>query len=532
MAVGRRLRWQPVNTWPSWTGGPEMTEPLGTLDLPRGSKVFLHQAFTCCPYAAIVTARIHTFLEANGYRICDEPADAAASVVNTCGFNGSRATQAVESIRAIRRRASRAPLVVSGCLTRIERDRLDRELDGGPRTACVGPGEDSRFDELFGAPEVPFARVRTHEYNERYSARDPRLGLFQILVATGCRNECRYCVIRHAKGDVVSLPIEDVVDQVGDALAGGRTEVFLVADDLSSYGLDLGTDLGALLEALVALDVRYSAEAFEPSRLLRQLDRVLPSLATGRFDWIVVPAQSGSDRVLRAMNRRYTRAEVEMLLERISFASPSTIVSTDLIYGFPGETDEDFEATLDLARRFRYANFNEYEARPGTPSATVDESSLRARRGAVRDFLRQQGGQLDGLTGNRASACSTWAGDGPVGGDGQPDRWSLTHADRVGDLLGLGTLLAGGWRVDGAEAVRREVRVTLTRPVDEGTLAVGLARRGADGGSMAVAGEYDVSLLAEPPGEGLSRDRSRALDDLVRRLGKGAGSPGGDGGGR
>ena len=488
----------------------------------------MHQAFTCCPYAAIVTARIHEFLEGNGYRICDEPGDAAVSVVNTCGFNASRSDQAVRAIRVIRERAPGAPLVVSGCLTRIEADKLDGALEGAVRSERIGPGEDGRYDALFGAPRIPFSRVRTHEYNERYSARDPRLGLYQILVATGCRNECRYCVIRHAKGDVVSQPIEALVEEVRGAIAGGRDEVFLVADDLSSYGLDRGSDISSLLEALVRLDVRYSAEAFEPSRLLAQLDRVLPSLASGRFDWIVVPIQSGSDRILRRMGRRYTRADVERLLTRLGGAAPSTIVSTDLIFGFPGETDEDFRASLDLARRFRYANFNEYEARPGTPAATLPGSDLRERRRAVREFLRQQGGQLAGLTGNRASACSTWSGDGPVGGEGEPDRWARTHAERVRSLLGDGCELAGGWRLRSVTPVRKEVHLELRRENSGGTMVVALARREPGIESMVVAGGYDLGLRSEVPDGGLSRDRSRALDAVVRLLVGGA-TQGGEG---
>lgn len=499
-----------------------MSDSPTSLDLAPGSAVFLHQAFTCCPYAAIVTARIHEFLEGNGYRVCDEPGEAAASVVNTCGFNASRSEQAVRAIHAIRARAPRAPLVVSGCLTRIEAGKLDRALEGAARSERIGPGDDAHYDALFGAPRIRFSQVETHEYNERYSARDPRLGLYQILVATGCRNECRYCVIRHAKGDVISRPIESVLEDVRGALAAGREEVFLVADDLSSYGLDRGSDISSLLEALAGLDVRYSAEAFEPSRLLAQIDRAVPSLASGRFDWIVVPIQSGSDRILRRMGRRYTRREVESLLDRLGGAAPEMIVSTDVIFGFPGEGDEDFRASLELAQRFRYANFNEYEARPGTPAATLPESDLRDRRRAVLDFLRQQGSQLVGLTGNRASACSTWAGDGPVGGEGEADRWARTHAERVRTLLGGARELAGGWRVQAVAPARKEVHVELRRASGGGTMVVALTRRDPGLGCMATAGGYDLGLRSEAPAEGLSRDRSRAIDAIIRRLDGGA----------
>ncbi len=505
-----------------------MNDPIH-LPLPAGAPIFLHQAFTCCPYAAIVTARIHDFLEVNGFQVCDQPEDAAAAVINTCGFNASRAEQALRAIRTVRRRAGDAPLVVSGCLTRIERERIQAALEGLSRTALVGPAEHGDFDRLFGAPHRPFARVRTHEYNERYSARDPRLGLYQVLVATGCRNECRYCVIRHAKGGVASQPISRVVEQVRDGIAAGHREVFLVADDLSSYGHDLGTDLGELLRALVPLDVRYSAEAFEPSRLLAQLERVQPALESGRFDWIVVPVQSGSDLMLRRMGRRYARADVERLLGRLRQFAPRMIVSTDILFGYPGEEDGDFEASLSLADLFDHASFNEYEARPGTPPVTADEACLRRRREAVQIAQRRKGGQLDRLTARRAAACATWSGDGPVGGEPPPDRWARIHAERVTrDLGGLGRPLAGGWSLECVRPHRRSVSLELRRPRDGGTMEVMLSPRDPDRGVMAEVGEYGLSLLSETPLDGLSSDRSRALDDLLRHLGGGTGGPGGE----
>ena len=495
-----------------------MGETGTTLGVARGAPVFVHQAFTCCPYAALVTARIHDFLIHNGHPVCDHPEEASASVINTCGFNASRAEQALRAIHTVHHRAAGRPLVVAGCLTRIERERVREALsaDGG-RFELVGPGEHDRFDELFAPAERPFAGVRTHQYNERYSARDPRLGLYQVPVATGCLNECTYCVIRHAKGSVVSRPLSYVVADVERGLAGGHRDVFLVADDLSCYGLDLGADVVALVQALTGLGARYSAEAFEPSRFLSHLDALLPLLARGDFDWIVLPAQSGSDSVLERMGRRYTADQVRSAVARIGEAAPRTLLSTDLIFGYPGETDDDFAASLDLARSFGYANFNEYEARPGTPASTLDDDTARSRRGAVQAFLREQGGQLEVLTRNRATACATWSGEEPVGGEPPPSRWAVAHRARVAPVLEHLDPTAG-WQVTGVDPHRRSVRIRLSGPGGAG-MCLALEQTAAGEPGLAASADYTLSLLSEGPVRGLEPGPASAVDAVVAALG-------------
>ncbi|MDP7114308.1 MAG: radical SAM protein, partial [Myxococcota bacterium] len=328
---------------------------------------------------------------------------------------------------------------------------------------------------------------------------------------------CRYCVIRHAKGALDSRPLDRILEQVQLAVGSGRREVFLVADDLSSWGLERGENVAGLLTALVDLDVRYSAEAFEPSRLLEHLEQALPAFASGRFDWIVLPIQSGSDDVLRAMGRRYGRGEVEALLTALRQAAPEMVVSTDVIYGFPGERDEDFQASLKLASRFDYANFNEYEPRPGTPPASVDAGTLDLRRRTVAEFLRHQGSQLQGLTRNRSSVCATWDGKEPVGGEPEPSRWARMWAGRLNRRrAGADAQLAGGWTVAAVIARRRTVQLQLERIRDGASMIVALTRRDTTRSCLATSAEFNMSLLGEAPASGLSTDRSRAVDGLVR----------------
>jgi len=496
-----------------------MDRPTPTPPIADGAPVFVHQAFTCCPYAAVITSKIHDYLEANGHPVCDEPEQAAALVVNTCGFNASRSEQALRVIGLLRGRAPDRPLVVAGCLTRIERERV-LEAVGDTPAALIGPREHAEFDRVFAPRSVPFEAVRANEYKDRYCRRDPRLGLYQVLVATGCLNQCRYCVIRRAKGDVASRPLATILDEVHRGIAAGHRDVFLVGDDVSCWGADLGTDVRALLTALVEIEpaCRFSVEAFEPSRLLPWADDLAALVGSGRFSWIVLPVQSGSDAVLEAMGRQYTAAEAEALRATLKAAAPSMIVSTDFIYGFPGETADDFGASLALARRFDYANFNEYEPRPGTPPVELAADELRRRTEAVTAFLREQGSQVEVLTRNRVLPYDSWSGRDPsVGGPQPPSAWAEDTAAALAALAGVP--LAAGWIVEALAPQRQGVVLTAAHDGGEAPMQVMIAPRDEDTPCMARTAAFNLMLLADEAVATLDEGRMEALAALGRRLG-------------
>ncbi len=490
---------------------------------PAGSPVFIHQAFRCCPYAAMVTSKIHDFLEANSYLICETPEESDIAIINTCGFNASRAEQGERVIELVRRRAPRAAIVVCGCLTVIERNRIQRVVRGAPRSAMIGPREPELFDEIFEHPSVGFERVRTNMYKERYSAKDPRLGLYQVLVSLGCLNQCRYCVIRRAKGNVNSKPLPAVVDEVRQGVRENHRDIFLVGDDISCYGADIGTDAVELLRTLAALeeDCRYSFEAFEPSRFLRMLDDLIPSFQSGRFSWIVLPVQSGSDRVLRSMGRNYTCAEIEKAIGRLRAAAPEMIISTDFIFGYPTETRGDLKASLEMTKLFDYSNFNEYEQRPGTPAADLPPVEMERRRKMVGEFLAAQGSQIGVLTRNRLLPYDTWTGK-----DGDPQRemmlrqWVASTVEKIGGGAGLvvGTDLAGGWMLTGVEEERGGVVLVVSHRSGDETMKFLLSPPDENSPCLAYSPDYNVSLVAANEISAVDEGKRAAIAVLGKML--------------
>jgi len=531
--------------WPKGTSAqagyaPAGAQPQRPGPVAPGAPVFLHQAFKCCPYAAMITAQIHDFFVANGHLVAEHPEQAELSVINTCGFNASRSSQAIAAIGVIRKRAPDQPVVVAGCLTKIERDRLGEALDGGPPWLLVGPGEHDQFNGLVAAPQPAFADVATNLYNEHYSRGDPRLGLFQVLVSTGCLNRCTYCVIRKAKGTVVSKPLDEIVREVRRGASLGHGDVFLVGDDISSWGTDQGTDLVTLLTALSQLegDMRFSAEAFEPSLFLVHIDALLPLFATGRFSWIVLPVQSGSNRVLEAMGRHYKRAQMETAVSRIKEAAPQMIVSTDFIFGFAEETREEFEASLDLARLFDYANFNEYEQRPGTAPQAIEPRELQHRRNVIEAFLSAQGSQQEVLTKNHCTVFAKAAGppdrtasaspvQSLVHDPGAASAWARAQAPRLDRLVDQrGRSLGAGWQLAPARPDHDRVVLPVRHAASERCLSFMVTPRDGQRPAIAFSDEYNLALIWDEPTECLLDDEQiGVLEALVERLGLSSNDP-------
>ncbi|MFH2009440.1 MAG: radical SAM protein [bacterium] len=548
---------------------PPPADPAHGVAIAPGQSVFLHQAFTCCPYAALITAKIHDFFEQNGCEVTDDPEGSALQVINTCGFNEERSARAIKAIRQLQRRAPHTPMVVAGCLTRIEAERVRDPLSQGPPWRTIGPHEHGLFDTLLTQTRVAFEDVRTNRYMERYSSGDPRLPLYQVLVSTGCLNQCSYCVIRHAKGNVRSRPLAEILAEVDRGLALGHRDILLVGDDISAWGADVGSNVAALLAALARIDgdVRFSAEAFEPSRLLEHLDETLNAFASGRFAWIVLPVQSGSDRVLRAMNRRYTRADIEEAVAKLRRAAPALVITTDLLYGFGDETAEELEQTLALGAIFDYCDFNVYEPRPGTPPMTMSAEELRRRRSRVEEFRRDQGSQVEKLvfcdlesytrrparpasrddeafqpapgvgadyvaaadapaallpSTPSSGAAGTSAEPAPVPApvEPTPSAWVVRHAPRLRSRVAeRGAALAAGWRVG---EVREDLeRVVLVVDHDEGEepLEFMVSIRDESRPCIAHSADYNLGLIweTEAPCE-LNPGQIEALTALQRLL--------------
>jgi threonylcarbamoyladenosine tRNA methylthiotransferase MtaB len=323
-------------------------------------------------------------LAAAGCEVVSEREPADVRVLNSCTVTNQADATTRQRIRRLRRLDPNAHLVVTGC-------SVDANPSGYTNADATFANRDK---ESIAAHVLALSQHRAAAATTGSAAMRARAF---IKVQDGCDHRCTYCIVWRARGASSSIPPGVVMDRVGAAIAAGHGEIVLCGVDLGSYGRDIGTNFATLVETLLdrcgGARIRLSSiNANDVSPALIRLN-AHPRLCA---HWHM-PLQSGSDNVLRAMHRGYRRAQYLRVVHALRAANPLTEFTTDIMVGFPAETDEDHAATLSLVDEvgFLAGHVFRWSARPGTPAsdlgARVDEAAARRRSAEVRRATRRSG---------------------------------------------------------------------------------------------------------------------------------------------
>jgi tRNA-2-methylthio-N6-dimethylallyladenosine synthase len=343
--------------------------------------------------------RIAGLLEADGLHPVEEAAAADVVVLNTCCIRenaDNRLYGTLGHLKALKGRRPDLEIVVSGCLAQKDRDLVRQRA--GHVDVVVGTHNVHRTVELLHRARVagPVTEIWDEALDEAEAfpsalpARREVDHAAWVTIQIGCDNSCAFCIVPSVRGREISRPFDELVAEVERLAADGVSEVTLLGQNVNSYGRDLTGRrplFAALLDAVSAVDgirrVRFTSphpKDLRPETVeaMAANDEVCPHLH--------LPLQSGSDRVLAAMHRGYT---AERYLDRLAAARvavPDLAVTTDLIVGFPGETDDDHERTLEVVAEAAYdsAYTFVFSPRPGTEAATLVDRFLPAEAVAER----------------------------------------------------------------------------------------------------------------------------------------------------
>jgi tRNA-2-methylthio-N6-dimethylallyladenosine synthase len=352
-----------------------------------------------CQMNAHDAERIRFVLEARGLLQVDEPDEADVLVYNTCTVRKSADERLAGHLSGAARLKREDPgriVLVTGCLPQAEQHDFFQRfpfVDGalGPQNlhrlpelleAAVEPagGEEAAAAALSKGRPSGFFDDGPH-FSGALPARRERPFQAWVQIMSGCTNFCTYCIVPHVRGPERSRALPDVLTEVRDLAADGVREVTLLGQNVNAYGLDLrrggdgaAPDFAALLRALEGTPglARVRFMTSHPQDLSDDLVRAVAELPTV-CEHVHLPAQSGADRVLAAMNRGYTAAQFLERAAALRAAVPDVAITTDLIAGFPGETDEEFEQTMALAREaaFDGAFTFVFSPRRGTAAAEL-----------------------------------------------------------------------------------------------------------------------------------------------------------------
>jgi MiaB/RimO family radical SAM methylthiotransferase len=222
---------------------------------------------------------------------------------------------------------------------------------------------------------------------------------FIVEICKGCLGNCAYCVIRHSRGRLKSRPAGEIIDEIKTGIEKNVKEILLTATESAAYGLDIGTSLSVLLNQILKVinDQHLLIFYANPRWLIKDWDNLKFIFATGKIHFIHLSLNGGSNSVLKRMNRGYTLDEFENLIRSIKQISPATVLQTQIITGFPGETEADFETTLNFFKRnyFHNVQVHAFDPRKGAEAATMkdqisDDIKQKRRRILYRLTLKRK----------------------------------------------------------------------------------------------------------------------------------------------
>jgi tRNA-2-methylthio-N6-dimethylallyladenosine synthase len=330
------------------------------------------------------TLTIQSELVAGGHDLVDHPRDAQLILLNTCAVRGKPVEKVVSVLGDLRKeKASGRDLAIGlmGCLAQLDEGREIARKFGVD--LLVGPGAITdilpAIEAFEAARDAGGGRSRIDRLGFRTELVDhltppPVAGTLTgfVTIMRGCDHHCTYCIVPQTRGPEVSRPLGAILHEARAMRAQGVEEVVLLGQNVNSYGRDDPTvpSFAELLRAVAA--VGFPRVKFTTSHPMNFGSDVIDAIADtpSVCDYVHLPVQSGSDRVLRRMAREYRRERYLEIVAELRAKVPDVVLTTDMIVGFPGETEEDFEQTLSLYDEVRFdaAYMFAYSARPGTPA--------------------------------------------------------------------------------------------------------------------------------------------------------------------
>jgi tRNA-2-methylthio-N6-dimethylallyladenosine synthase len=335
-----------------------------------------------CQMNAHDSERIKGLLEELGLGEAISPEEADVLVFNTCTIRekpDTRLAAHLGNARALKERDPERVIAVGGCYAEAQRERI---FDQYPFVdVAFGPGSISHLGDWIGAGGTGGPRGRFGTGEERAfaaklpSRRDSRVQAW-VQISMGCNSVCSYCIVPSVRGREVSRRPGEILAEVTGLARAGVKEVTLLGQNVNSYGRDVGSDFAELLRAVDAVDgierVRFTSPHPKDFRA-----PVIAAMAECESvcEHAHLPLQSGSSRILKAMRRTYNRERYLRLVEEMRGAIPDLALTTDLIVGFPGETEADFRETLEVVEEVRYdgAFTFVYSPRAGTEAAAMPD---------------------------------------------------------------------------------------------------------------------------------------------------------------
>ena len=310
-------------------------------------------------------------LLANGFKIAELGEEHDLNIIVTCSVKDATEHKMMSRIKALS--ATGKPLIIAGCLAKTETEKLQRRFSG---VSFLGPRSLSKSVDSARAAIRGVTSIELEDTDGREKLTIPRVRINPVVsiiqIAIGCLSECSFCQTKLAKGQITSYRIGDILRAIEKDTTEGCREIWLSSTDNGCYGYDIGTNIIELLKRCRSIpgDFVIRIGMMNPMYLGFLKEKMIQLLEeSDRFyRFLHIPVQSGSELVLRSMKRGHNVRMYKNLVKTFRDRCPDITIATDIIVGFPGESEKDFEDTLDLISETKpdIVNCSRYSARPGT----------------------------------------------------------------------------------------------------------------------------------------------------------------------
>ena len=355
------------------------------------AKIFV-EAYGCS--ASFADSEMISGLIVNGgHTLVKDSSESDLNIVVTCSVKDSTANKMIHRIKSLKSK----PLVVAGCLPKAEKNTVEKITQ---KASLLGPNSLGKTlqvidSTLRGVRQVALEDSDLSKVGLPKVRLNPVIGIIEI--ASGCMSECTFCQTKLSKGDLKSYRLGDIVRQVETEISEGCKEIWLTSTDNGCYGFDINTDLPTLVRAVSEIpeDFMIRVGMMNPMYMPRIKDELIKSYDSDKvYKFLHIPVQSGSDKVLNDMKRGHTVKTVKEVIKKAKERFENFTISTDIIVGFPSETNEDFEKTVELINEIRpdIVNLSKYSARPGTEAAEWDQieaSEVKRRSRIIFDLINK-----------------------------------------------------------------------------------------------------------------------------------------------
>jgi MiaB-like tRNA modifying enzyme len=312
------------------------------------------------------------------FQIVSELQLADVVIINSCYVKLPTQNRIIHRLQIIQKQFPDKKIIVAGCMVEIDPHTLEKIA---PTSSWVGPHQIKRISDVVSrtlkGKVIRLVGKRKEIKLTLPKIRDnPLIDIVQIC--EGCEGVCSYCCTRFARKRLFSYPINLIKKGVEHATKNGCKEIWITAQDTGIYGRDIGTNLAELLNKICKIDEKFFVRVgmMNPMHVKDIVDELIESYRSEKiFKFLHLPVQSGSSRILKLMNRGYTVNDFRRIVKKFRKEFPFLTLSTDVIVGFPGEEEKDFQKTVKLIREVKpdIVNVSKFGARPGTKAAEMEQ---------------------------------------------------------------------------------------------------------------------------------------------------------------